>query len=158
VGVLVFVSELFSSVGETSISVRVLAGVMVLLGVNVGVAEISGVAVGVEEAVLVGMVDVGKGPRSACMVPAMAVLILSTCSAPFPRPNTPLLLKMEPNPMKTNPMHRIICSRTCNGTLFCLFTLAAFLCYVFCGAGWNGFQFFEREDRKGNSVEFPQKS
>lgn len=78
-GVLVFVSEVCSSVALARNNVRVLAGVMVLLGVNVGVAEISGVAVGVLEGVLLGMVDVGKGPSSACMVPAMAVLILSTC-------------------------------------------------------------------------------
>lgn len=49
-----------------------------MLGVNVGVAEISGVAVGVEEGVLVGMVAVGNGPNRACIVPAMAVLMLST--------------------------------------------------------------------------------
>ena len=42
-----------------------------------GVAEIRGVAVGVEVSVLVGMVRVGKGPSSAFAVPTIAVLILS---------------------------------------------------------------------------------
>ena len=79
-----------------------------MLGVNVGVAEISGVGVGLEEAVRVGMVDVGKGPSKACMVPAMAVLMLSTCCGPLPRPNAPLLRKREPNPTKTNPIHKSI--------------------------------------------------
>ena len=57
--------------------VRVGMGVKVLLGVKVGVAEISGVAVAVGEAVLVGAVCVGKGPSSACAVPARLVLIAS---------------------------------------------------------------------------------
>ena len=79
-----------------------------MLGVKVGVAEISGVAVGVEEGVRVGSVMVGKGPSKACMVPAMAVLMLSTCCGLFPRPNAPLLRKREPNPTNTNPTHRRI--------------------------------------------------
>jgi hypothetical protein len=83
-------------------------GVKVLLGVKVGVAEISGVGVEVEEAVRVGMVIVGKGPSRACIVPAMAVLMLSTFWGLLPRPNTPLLRKMEPNPTKSNPIHRRI--------------------------------------------------
>ena len=73
---------------------------------NVGVAEISGVGVGLDEAVRVGMVWVGKGPSRACIVPAMAVLMLSTLCGLLPRPNTPLLRMREPNPTKTNPMHR----------------------------------------------------
>lgn len=55
--------------------VRLGTGVKVLLGVKVGVAETRGVLVGVEEAVLVGMVCVGKGPSRACAVPARVVLM-----------------------------------------------------------------------------------
>lgn len=73
-----------------------------------GVAETSGVAVGVEEAVLVGMVIVGNGPSKACMVPAMAVLILSTFCGLLLKPNTPVLLKRELNPTKTNAIHKSI--------------------------------------------------
>jgi hypothetical protein len=51
--------------------------VIVADAVIVGVAEIRGVAVGVEVSVLVGMVRVGKGPSSAFAVPTIAVLILS---------------------------------------------------------------------------------
>ena len=40
-------------------------------------AEMSGVAVGVEEAVFVGIVMVGNGPSKACDVPARAVLMAS---------------------------------------------------------------------------------
>jgi hypothetical protein len=103
----VFVNALCSG-GRVAVpsSVRVGFGVIVLLGVEVGVAEMRGVAVSVEEAVLVGTVMVGNGPSRACMVPAMAVLILSTCWELSPRPNTPLLLKREPNPTKTNPIHK----------------------------------------------------
>jgi len=54
---------------------RVLEGVIVAEAVIVGVAEIRGVAVGVEEAVLVGIVEVGKGPSSASAVPAIAVFV-----------------------------------------------------------------------------------
>jgi len=92
----------------SSVPVAVGTGVKVLLGVNVGVAEISSVGVGDEEAVWVGRVMVGKGPSRACMVPAMAVLMLSTFCGLFPRPKTPLVLKMEPNPRKTNPRHKMI--------------------------------------------------
>ena len=60
---------------------------MVTEAVMVGVAEIRGVAVGVEEAVLVGRVEVGKGPRSASAVPAMDVLMaLTWLNDPPPRP------------------------------------------------------------------------
>jgi hypothetical protein len=79
-----------------------------LLGVNVGVAEISGVAVGVEDGVRVGSVWVGNGPSRACIVPAMAVLIVSTRCGLLPSPNTPLLRNREPNPTKTNAKHRRI--------------------------------------------------
>ena len=96
------------SVGVPMPGVRLGTGVKVLLGVNVGVAEISGVAVGVEEAVRVGIVCVGNGPNKACIVPAMAVLMLSTLCGLFPRPKTPLLRKREPNPTNTNAIHRSI--------------------------------------------------
>ena len=79
-----------------------------MLGVNVGVAEISGVGVGLAEAVRVGIVEVGKGPSKACIVPAMAVLMLSTCCGLLPSPNAPLLRMREPNPTKTNPTHKSI--------------------------------------------------
>jgi hypothetical protein len=79
-----------------------------LLGVKVGVAEISGVGVGLEEAVRVGIVCVGKGPSKACIVPAMAVLMLATPCGLFPKPNTPPLRTREPNPTKTNAIHRSI--------------------------------------------------
>ena len=52
-------------------------GVIVAEAVIVGVAEIRGVAVGVEVSVLVVMVRVGKGPSSAFAVPTIAVFILS---------------------------------------------------------------------------------
>jgi hypothetical protein len=51
--------------------------VIVAEAVSVGVAEIRGVAVAVEEAVLVGIVKVGNGPSRASAVPAMAVFILA---------------------------------------------------------------------------------
>ena len=54
---------------------RVFEGVIVAEAVSVGVAEIRGVAVAVEEAVLVGIVKVGNGPSRASAVPAMAVLV-----------------------------------------------------------------------------------
>ena len=38
-----------------------------------------GVSVGVSEAVAVGAVEVGKGPRSESAVSAMAVLVLFAC-------------------------------------------------------------------------------
>jgi len=69
--------------------IRVFEGVAVGVAeaVMVGVAEIRRVAVGVDEAVLVGIVSVGKGPSSASAVPAMAVFVLaaSPCDCP-PRP------------------------------------------------------------------------
>jgi len=71
-----------------------LEGVRVAVLVAVGVAEIRGVAVGEDVGVLVGMVSVGKGPRSASAVPAIAVLVMSEflcdCSC---RLNTLPLLK-----------------------------------------------------------------
>ena len=72
-------AERLSGVGLRK-GVRVLDGVMVTEAVMVGVAEIRGVAVAVEEAVLVGRVEVGKGPSSASAVPAMAVFM---AAAPF---------------------------------------------------------------------------
>ena len=49
-----------------------------------GVAEMRGVAVGVDVCVLVGMVRVGKGPSSAFAVPTIAVLMPSAwlCEPP----------------------------------------------------------------------------
>jgi hypothetical protein len=83
-------------------SVRVGSGVTVLLGVNVGVAETRGVLVGVEEAVWVGIVWVGKGPSSACAVPARAVLMLFKSPDPLLRPNTRELLKVIPRATMIN--------------------------------------------------------
>lgn len=71
-------AERLSGVGLRK-GVRVLEGVMVTDAVRVGVAEIKGVAVGVEEGVLVGSVEVGNGPSSASAVWAMAVLVAAAC-------------------------------------------------------------------------------
>ena len=54
---------------------RVGVGVMVALGVKLGVAEMRGVAVRVEEAVAVGTVEVGNGPSKELAVSARAVLV-----------------------------------------------------------------------------------
>ena len=64
--------------------ILVFEGVVVAEAVSVGVAEIRGVTVGVDEAVFVGIVKVGKGPRSASDVPAMAVFVAaaSLCDCP----------------------------------------------------------------------------
>ena len=58
-------------------------------------AEIKGVTVGVDEAVLVGIVEVGKGPSSASAVPAMAVFVAaaSLWDCP-PSPEAVVLLKV----------------------------------------------------------------
>ena len=67
--------------------VGTLDGVRVVVAVSVGVAEMRGVAVGLDEAVLVGSVAVGKGPISASTVLAMAVLVPSALlclSSPSP--------------------------------------------------------------------------
>ena len=107
-------------------------GVNVTLAVKVGVAEIRGVAVGVEEAVFVGAVWVGNGPSSACAVPARAVLILSR-SPPLPplSPNTLELPNVIHNATKMKPRNKIACSVGLMDVLFFLFTLVAFLCSVF---------------------------
>lgn len=79
------------------------------VGVNDGVAEMRGVAVGVEEAVFVGIVEVGKGPNRACDVPARAVLIpFISCCVFSLRPKTLLLLKVTAYVMKTRPRHSTI--------------------------------------------------
>jgi hypothetical protein len=74
---------------------RVFEGVIVAEAVMVGVAEIRGVAVGVDEAVLVGIVKVGKGPSRASEVPAMAVFVAaaSLCEGP-PRPEAVISLNV----------------------------------------------------------------
>jgi hypothetical protein len=88
-GAAVSVSRSFSvSVAVLTISVRVGTGVKVLLGVEVGVAETRGVVVGVQEGVTVGMVWVGKGPSSACAVPARLVLMAFRFEGPAPSPKT----------------------------------------------------------------------
>jgi hypothetical protein len=78
-----------SGVAENRARVGVFVGVSVR--VFVGVAEIRRVAVAVGEAVFVGWVAVGKGPRRACIVPKIAVLVLSTSTSC--RPNAALPLK-----------------------------------------------------------------
>ena len=88
--------------------------VKVAVGVKEGVAETSRVAVGVKDGVRVGRVEVGKGPSSACEVPAMAVFILSTslCVSSL-KPKTLPLLKIAVKATNTNPMHKTACSRIC---------------------------------------------
>ena len=58
---------------KVGINVRVGVSVRVTVGVVVGMV---GVSVGVSEAVAVGAVDVGKGPRSESDVSARAVFVL----------------------------------------------------------------------------------
>jgi hypothetical protein len=101
---------------------------MVTEAVIVGVAEIRGVAVGVEEAVFVGMVSVGKGPSSALAVPAMAVLMPAAflCDAP-PRLEAVMSLNVTAYTTTTSPMHKSACSKICRGIRFSFFTMAAFL-------------------------------
>ena len=80
VGVFVAVSEeewLKAVCLKGGMRVFVFVGVIVAEAVRVGVAEMRGVAVAVEEAVLVGIVKVGNGPRRASAVPAMAVFVLA---------------------------------------------------------------------------------
>ena len=96
--------------------------------VDVGVAEIRGVAVAEEEGVGLGLVEVGKGPNSACDVPAMAVLTESTslwaCSL---KPKAAVLFMNTAPPARTSPTHSRICSRMGKGSLFLLFTRSDFL-------------------------------
>lgn len=68
--------------------VGVFVGVRV--GVLLGVAEIRRVAVAVGEAVFVGCVAVGKGPKRASIVPEIAVLVLSTWISCRPKAALPL--------------------------------------------------------------------
>ena len=56
-------------------AVNVLSSVGVLVGVRVGVRLGVKVGEGTSEAVVVGAVDVGKGPKSASEVSARAVLV-----------------------------------------------------------------------------------
>ena len=107
--------------------VRVGMGVKVLLGVKVGVAEMSGVAVALGEAVLVGAVCVGKGPSSACAVPASVVLMASMLCPPDPSPNA-----LEPRNVTAYAtmiimMLRTTCSRRFREGFFCLFNLDGIL-------------------------------
>lgn len=88
-------------------------------GVRLGVTEISGVAVGVLEGVLVGKVDVGKGPKRAPAVIAIAVLVLATfcglsrfATNGFPNANMKTTSKML--------TPRRICSGTCMEAVRCL--------------------------------------
>ena len=107
-------------------------GVNVTLGVKDGVAEMRGVAVGVEEAVLVGAVWVGNGPSRACAVPANAVLMLLR-SPPLPsvRPNTFVLPNVMNSAMKINARNKAACKFGFNEALFFLFTLVASFTMVF---------------------------
>lgn len=95
--------------------VALAGGVGVMEGVRLGVTETSGVAVGVEEGVLVGKVDVGKGPRSACIVPASAVFVAAALGPPSDRarkglPNTSIYrIKIKPVP---NRIGSAVCWRT----------------------------------------------
>jgi hypothetical protein len=94
----------------------------------VGVAEIRGVAVGVDVSVLVGMVRVGKGPRSAFAVPTIAVFILSAwLCEPAPRLEAVISLKVTAYTMKTRQIHKTACNRICRGSRFSFFTMTAFL-------------------------------
>jgi hypothetical protein len=58
------------------VNVWITKGVAVLEGIGVTVRVAVKVIVGVGDAVSVGAVEVGKGPRSTCAVRAMAVLVL----------------------------------------------------------------------------------
>ena len=93
-----------------------------------GVAEIRGVAVGVDVSVFVGIVSVGKGPSSAFAVPTMAVFILSAwlCEPP-PRLEAVMSLKVTAYTTKTRPTHKSTCNKICRGIRFSFFTMAAFL-------------------------------
>ena len=81
---------------------------MVTEAVIVGVAEIRGVAVGVEDVVGVGIVRVGKGPRSACAVPAIAVFVpsASLCD-PAPSPEAALSPNVTAYTTTIKPRHSI---------------------------------------------------
>ena len=107
---------------------RVFEGVIVAEAVMVGVAEIRGVAVGVDVSVFVGMVNVGKGPSSAFAVPTIAVFILSAwLFEPPPRLEAVISLKVTAYTTKTRPIHNIACNKICRGSRFSFFTMAAFL-------------------------------
>lgn len=71
-GVLVCVGR---ASGVRSVRVKYTKGVRVRVGTKVGVWLAVGVGEGISEAVAVGAVEVGKGPSSACDVPASAVLV-----------------------------------------------------------------------------------
>ena len=58
-----------------SVKVITTRGVTLLVGVRVGVRVAVKVGVGTSEAVAVGAVEVGKGPKSAWEVSSMAVLV-----------------------------------------------------------------------------------
>jgi hypothetical protein len=116
-------------------------GVIVTDAVMVGVAEIRGVAVAVNEAVLVGRVEVGNGPSSASAVPAMAVFSPDTppCDCP-PSPEAVVSRNVTAKTTTIRPRHKVTCSNACSGIRFCFFTLTDFLQSQFLevyGAGWS---------------------
>ena len=92
----------------------------------VGVAEIRGVVVAVNEAVLVGRVEVGNGLSSASAVPAMAVFSPDTPPCP-PSPDAVVSRNVTANTTTTRPRHNVICSNACSGIRFCFFTVTGFL-------------------------------
>jgi hypothetical protein len=98
-------------------------GVIVTEAVMLGVAEIRGVTVAVNEAVLVGIVEVGKGPSSASAVPAIAVFSPDTppCDCP-PSPDAVVSRNVTAKTTTTRPRHKVICNNACNGIRFSFFT------------------------------------
>lgn len=68
-----------------AVSVMNVRGVCVFVGVRVGVRVGVEVGEGMSDAVGVGAVDVGKGPKSACEVRANAVFVLFASFCPADR-------------------------------------------------------------------------
>ena len=107
-------------------------------GVAVGMI---GVRVGVSEAVGVGAVAVGKGPRSDPAVSARAVLVLFAFCCAFASRGERLNATMKTN--ASRPIHRILMSKTCKGIRFSFrfkFTFAVLLSFTLRTDSGDGFR------------------
>ena len=111
---------------NVGIKVGVREGVRVAVGVAVGIVD---VIVGVSEAVAVGAVEVGKGPRSNPAVRARAVFVLFAFRCASASRGERQKAMTESSKIKPIPMRPT--NRTCSGTRFSFqFTFAVLLSFT----------------------------